>query len=94
MKKILVLSIAVFLLLSFKSIFTSKYVNVNADGSFKLFQIKHPDSPAVHGQVKVQQSLYQNLVNFSEEGFNNKFILSTSVLFVIDYRDMQTYKKK
>ncbi len=45
------------------------------DGSFNLFKTQHPDSPAVHGQIKVQQSLYQNLVNFSEEGFNNKFIL-------------------
>jgi serine protein kinase len=51
------------------------HYGVNADGSFKLFQTKHPDSPAVHGQTKVQQALYQNLVNFSEEGFNNKFIL-------------------
>jgi serine protein kinase len=51
------------------------HYGVNSDGSFKLFQMKHPDSPAVHGQIKVQQSLYQNLVNFSEEGFNNKFIL-------------------
>ncbi len=51
------------------------HYGVNPDGSFKLFQMKHPDSPAVHGQIKVQQSLYQNLVNFSEEGFNNKFIL-------------------
>ena len=51
------------------------HYGVNADGSFKLFQMKHPDSPAVHGQIKVQQALYQNLVNFSEEGFNNKFIL-------------------
>lgn len=51
------------------------HYGVNNDGSFKLFQMKHPDSPAVHGQIKVQQALYQNLVNFSEEGFNNKFIL-------------------
>jgi serine protein kinase len=51
------------------------HYGINQDGSFKLFQMKHPDSPAVHGQIKVQQALYQNLVNFSEEGFNNKFIL-------------------
>lgn len=51
------------------------HYGVNGDGSFKLFQSKHPDSPPVHGQIKVQQALYQNLVNFSEEGFNNKFIL-------------------
>lgn len=51
------------------------HFGVNDDGSFKLFQTKHPDSPAVYGQIKVQQALFQNLVNFSEEGFNNKFIL-------------------
>lgn len=51
------------------------HYGVERDGSFKLFQTQHPDSPAVHGQAKVQQALYQNLVNFSEEGFNNKFIL-------------------
>ena len=51
------------------------HFGVNSDGSFKLFQTKHPDSPAVYGQIKVQQALFQNLVNFSEEGFNNKFIL-------------------
>lgn len=51
------------------------HYGANPDGSFKLFQKKHPDCPAVYGQVKVQQALYQNLINFSEEGFNNKFIL-------------------
>jgi serine protein kinase len=51
------------------------HYGVEEDGTFKLFQTQHPDAPAVHGQVKVQQALYQNLVNFSEEGFNNKFIL-------------------
>lgn len=51
------------------------HYGVEKDGSFTLFKTQHPDAPAVHGQVKVQQSLYQNLVNFSEEGFNNKFIL-------------------
>ena len=48
---------------------------VNQDGSYKLFQMHHPDCPPVFGQTKVQQALAQNLVNFSEEGFNNKFIL-------------------
>lgn len=47
----------------------------NEDGSFKLFQKEHPDCPAVHGQIKVQQSLLQNIQNFEEEGYNNKFIL-------------------
>jgi predicted Ser/Thr protein kinase len=52
-----------------------KYYGEHSDGSFKLFQTNHPDSPPVYGQAKVQQALLQNLVNFSEEGFNNKFIL-------------------
>ncbi len=47
----------------------------NSDGSFKLFQKEHPDCPPVFGQVKVQQMLFQNIQNFEEEGFNNKFIL-------------------
>lgn len=45
------------------------------DGSFKLFQKDHTDCPAVHGQIKVQQMLMQNIQNFEEEGYNNKFIL-------------------
>lgn len=52
-----------------------KHYGVNEDGSYKLFQMNHPDCPPVYGQNKVQQALSQNLVNFSEEGFNNKFIL-------------------
>jgi serine protein kinase len=51
------------------------HYGTNEDGSYKLFSMNHPDSPPVYGQTKVQQALYQNLVNFSEEGFNNKFIL-------------------
>ncbi len=42
---------------------------------FKLFQEEHSDSPAVFGQYKTQEAIYQNLINFQEEGFNNKFIL-------------------
>lgn len=45
------------------------------DGSYKIFDTDHNDSPAVFGQRKVQQSLVQNIHNFKEEGFNNKFIL-------------------
>jgi serine protein kinase len=52
-----------------------KHYGVNEDGSYKLFEMNHPDCPPVYGQNKVQQALSQNLVNFSEEGFNNKFIL-------------------
>jgi predicted Ser/Thr protein kinase len=52
-----------------------KHYGVNEDGSYKLFHMDHPDCPPVYGQKKVQHALTQNLVNFSEEGFNNKFIL-------------------
>jgi predicted Ser/Thr protein kinase len=52
-----------------------KHYGITEDGSYKLFQTNHPDCPPVFGQAKVQQALAQNLVNFSEEGFNNKFIL-------------------
>ena len=45
------------------------------DGSFSLFKKNHPNSPPVAGQKRAQEKIYQNLVNFNEEGFNNKFIL-------------------
>jgi len=51
------------------------YYGLNQDGSYKLFRTNHSDCPPVYGQTKVQQALLQNLVNFSEEGINNKFIL-------------------
>jgi predicted Ser/Thr protein kinase len=44
-------------------------------GAFKLFQKNYSDSPPVNGQIKTQQEIYWNLQNFTEEGFNNKFIL-------------------
>lgn len=44
-------------------------------GHFKLFQKEYPDSPAIHGQLRAQKRIYQNLRNFCEEGFNNKLIL-------------------
>jgi serine protein kinase len=47
----------------------------NEDGSYKLFELEHPDAPAVFGQKRTQVTLLQNLQNFAEEGFNNKFIL-------------------
>jgi predicted Ser/Thr protein kinase len=52
-----------------------EYFGRNPDGSFILFEKYFPDCPPVYGQAKVQQAIFQNLVNFSEEGFNNKFIL-------------------
>ncbi|MBT7610451.1 MAG: hypothetical protein HN576_11890 [Bacteriovoracaceae bacterium] len=45
------------------------------DGLYKLFQQDHPDSPPVFGHRKTQESINENLHNFKEEGFNNKFIL-------------------
>ena len=38
----------------------------------KFFMMMHP---AVYGQHKILETIIQNLKNFSEEGFNNKFIL-------------------
>lgn len=51
------------------------HFGVKEDGSFKLFEENHIASPAVFGQKNVQQQIVQNLNNFREEGFNNKFIL-------------------
>jgi predicted Ser/Thr protein kinase len=51
------------------------YFGRNEDGSFKLFQKQAPGSPAVQGQEHTQKMIYKNLSNFTEEGFNNKFIL-------------------
>lgn len=44
-------------------------------GGFNLFTREHADAPPVHGQVHVQQKVYQAINNFIEEGFNNKFLL-------------------
>lgn len=44
-------------------------------GDHKLFVQDDPDAPAVYGQGKIERLLLQNLRNFEEEGFNNKFIL-------------------
>ena len=51
------------------------YFKQDAEGHFNLFKLEHTDSPPIFGQLNTQQSLYQNLLNFREEGFNNKFIL-------------------
>jgi serine protein kinase len=45
------------------------------EGYFNLFQLDHNDAGSVFGQKQVQKSVYQNLINFQEEGFNNKFLL-------------------
>lgn len=51
------------------------YFGRSEDGRFEIFLKDDPDSPPVFGQQKPEEALYQNLNNFTEEGFNNKFIL-------------------
>ena len=45
------------------------------DGAFNIFKADHTDSPAVRGQQKCQDAIYQNLVNFQDEGKINRFVL-------------------
>lgn len=47
----------------------------NEKGEYTLFDMNHTDSPPVYGQHRVQEQILQNLINFKEEGFNNKFLL-------------------
>ena len=44
-------------------------------GHYKVFRLDHIDAPAVYGQYCVEDAVASNLLNFEEEGFNNKFIL-------------------
>ena len=57
----------------FKDMFD--YFGRDAEGHFKLFKREHPDAPKVAGQFLTQEKIYNNLINFTEEGFNNKFLL-------------------
>lgn len=59
--------------LFFRDIFD--YYGKDEEGHFKLFQQNFPDSIPIMGQVRTQEQIYENLENFCEEGFNNKFIL-------------------
>lgn len=51
------------------------YYGKTEDGCYKVFQVTHAEAPAVYGQKATQDAIMQNLKNFQEEGFNNKFIL-------------------
>lgn len=51
------------------------YFGVDKEGAYSLFTKDHQDCQKVFGQKKVQESIVQNLINFQEEGFNNRFIL-------------------
>lgn len=44
-------------------------------GHFRCFKKEHPGAPKLAGQFKTQEKIFTNLVNFTEEGFNNKFLL-------------------
>ena len=56
---------------------TFKYLSdmLRHQGGELLFERDDLEAPPVFGQQKAQEALSQNLVNFQEEGFNNKFIL-------------------
>jgi predicted Ser/Thr protein kinase len=51
------------------------YFGRTEQGGFNLFKRTYPNSPPVWGQEQVQIDIYKNLVNFIEEGQNNKLIL-------------------
>lgn len=51
------------------------YFGKDKQGHFKLFKLEHPNAPQVAGQFQTQEKIYNNLINFTEEGFNNKFLL-------------------
>lgn len=51
------------------------YFGQNPDGSYKIFTKKHPQAPAVQGQSRTQQEIYQSLKNFLEDGYNSRFLL-------------------
>lgn len=45
------------------------------EGGFSFFLKNHEDSGPLYGQIKSQREIYNNLKNFIEEGFTNKFLL-------------------
>ncbi len=59
--------------LYFKDLF--EYYGRDENDNFKLFQQSFPDSIPICGQHRAQKAIYENLINFCEEGFNNKFML-------------------
>lgn len=76
------------------------YFGKDEHGNFKLFKREHPEAPQVAGQFRTQEKIYDNLLNFTEEGFNNKFILligpngsSKSSLIKKIMKSMEDYSK-
>ena len=51
------------------------YFGKDDNDLYNLFTLQQPDSPAVFGQQIPEKSIIVNLINFLEEGINNKFIL-------------------
>ncbi len=51
------------------------YFGKDDNDLYNLFTLQQPDSPAVFGQQIPEKSIIENLINFLEEGINNKFIL-------------------
>ncbi|MCB9062021.1 MAG: hypothetical protein H6622_10900 [Halobacteriovoraceae bacterium] len=47
----------------------------DSEDHLNLFLQKDDETTPVHGQYDTQEQIYRNLVNFYEEGLNNKFIL-------------------
>ncbi len=52
-----------------------RYFGTDESGQSNLFTKEDSEAPPVYGQEKIISTLLQNLRNFEEEGFNNKFIL-------------------
>ncbi len=57
----------------FKDMF--EFYGKNEDHSFKLFKKGSPNFPPLQGQYQPQEEIFQNICNFVDEGFNNKFVL-------------------
>lgn len=51
------------------------YYGQTNDGKFKLFLEKDPEAKPVYGHRNIQRLIYKTLLNFIEEGSNNKLIL-------------------
>ena len=51
------------------------YFGKDEEGHYKIFREYHIDALPVYGQYQAEHSLVQNLLNFEEEGYNNKFLL-------------------
>lgn len=51
------------------------YFGRDDQGHLNVFQKDDQDAPAVFGQYKIEEKIIEQLRNFAEEGFNNKFLL-------------------